>query len=704
MFGKMGKKRTIILVACVCALLVVMAAVFMPHPSKGDSNDESDSSAAIGYKLSSKVLSESFTSSPFGVNLEVNNEAGTYYTKSPEGLKIYFNTASSSLFVNRSSTAANSVRCVVNVSSVDDSHFLDLRASFTVRDHPSWYYSVLLRISPNMVQMIPLVWLGTGTPDFQYFSYTYDTRARGTLDVVVEVENGNIVVGVDGFEKTLKTDYMALTDLMFGGVTLSSYAKKWSSQAAIVLERLELGNYARIDYHDRLHKTVTPWGHDFTLALQVHADSANPAQLNLMNDLAQNYGVRGEFYGWMTVQDPTVAYSITSNASYASSLLSLQQSGWDIGLHTPSQDAATRDEMLTLIGQFEEQFGPNWNWVDHGIVPQDIWQFGNDPSSIYYISDFLKQKNVTIWVNREDQSHSQAQDLNLDTVLYHNDSFPGLDLLRVSRFYFQMELDNYDHDPSSPITQEELSDRQSIYAANSAVLVWHDYTWRFVYVEDGGTNYSRLDHASIGYPYAPIPDEEYVNSNTHPNGTWHLLPAAEDYFAAMYRDYDVWYATPREVYDRSIIINQVDVSENATSVTVTNPTTSNISGFTLFTKEKPSYSLHNSGTYYYAHQGAENNQFVIPDVPAGASIVLNKTEPPSFVPTVKDASVPLTGWGDQSELFLRANRDGNVVLSSKVPGGNDRVMVDLSNDQEIAYADDTPIPVTGGHIYKIYRK
>jgi hypothetical protein len=228
--------------------------------------------------------------------------------------------------------------------------------------------------------------------------------------------------------------------------------------------------------------------------------------------------------------------------------------------------------------------------------------------------------------------------------------------------------------------------------------------WRFTYVEENGVSYARQSHDTMGYSYQPISDEEYYDADVRPNGTWHLKPVTEMYFEAMSQDYDVWYTTPRQVYDRSILVDQVVVSENETLVTVANPTGTDISGLTLFTKEPPRYCLLSNGTYYYARQGAENYQFVIPEVPAGASIVFTKTDLPTFAPTVLEDSSSAVVWGNHDQLYLRANEYGNVTLSSNLTGGVGGVMIDLGDGHEAIYSDYSPMQVAAGHVYRIYRK
>jgi hypothetical protein len=696
MLERKGSKIAIVLAACACAVLVIIASLAAFKPS----DDPVDPFPEIGYQLGSRVLLETFTSLPYQVDIKANN-TGVLYSQSDDGLRLTFNQPASSLSIESSSTSANAVRLVVDVSSIDGDHLLDVKAFFKVKSAPSLYYSVTVSISPHMIVLVPRAGLGPGTPAVQNYGFAYDAQERGTLDLVVEVIDGNMVVGIDGFSTTLQTNFKVYNDLQLGGVSVSSNQLKWSSPAQVVLKRFELGSGAASVYHDRLHTTITPWGYDFTMALQIHGDQANPAQLALLKELADNYDVRGEFDAWVDLPDDLVAtaYSIDTDANYSRSLLDLQTSGWDIGLHSVIPASANRTELLTLIDRFEQTFGPLKAWVDHGSLPQDIYQYGNNATSDYYISDWLVDHNVTIWVNEENHSHSPTQDLNLVGVRYHNGSYPGLDLLRVSQYGFLFEANGWQA-AYAPVTQDELSDRQRIYASNSAVLIWHDYTGKYTYVEDGGINYSMQTLPSMGYPYESITDP--YNANTHPNGTWHLLPVLEAYFAAMHQDYDVWYATPREVYERSIAVEQITVSENATAVTIANSATTSLAGLTLFTKEAPRYCLRSGDIYYYSQHGAEGFHFVIPDVPAGTRMVLEKVDLPSFAPVVQKGSVSL--WGGPDELFLRANEDGDVTLTSHIVGGNNMVIEDLNDNTEVSYTDSTPLAVNEGHIYRIWAR
>ena len=616
------KGRRWIKLTAILAVIAVVLSVLMISLTAPDSHSVPfDPYPAVGYALSSTIVSEKFNNRSTSFDLSVKGRSSTHYDFSEQGLRVTFDDNTSKLQVMKYGTRSNVIRALVDVGSLDNNHSFFLSANFKVKEKPSFYYGALIGLSTNTIELIPNAWLGQGTPLLQRMTYTYDVKARENVDITIQALNGNVVVGVDGVSTEFKVEKGAYSDLQFEGFSLFPNEYRWSSPSTVTLRCLELGDGGDVMYHDRLHKTITPWGHDFTLALQIHTDGANPAQLALLKLLADRYGVRGEFAAWMNVSDTATAYSITTNDDYAAALLALQRSGWDISLHAAKSGSADRAEVIDLIERFEERYGPLRSWVDHGPVSQDIWQQGNDPSSNYYISDYLLSKNVMIWVNEEDHSHSQVQDLNLDAVSYHHDRYPGLSLLKVSRFGFLADCTGW-LSYFAPADRTELSDRQRIYASNSAVMIWHDYTNKYTYVEDAGVNYSTQSLPDMGYRYELLTGT--VNPYTHPNGTWHLIPAVEDYFAAMKSDYNVWYATPREVYDRSIQLEQVHVDENETRVTITNPTAVDVPGFTLFTKEKPWYCLLNGDQRLCSQRGAENFCFVIPDLPAGATLVLDK--------------------------------------------------------------------------------
>ncbi|HXZ23340.1 MAG TPA: hypothetical protein VEH08_01260, partial [Methanomassiliicoccales archaeon] len=310
MSGMKPPRRIYILLACVCVVIIVAGTIVLTNPAK---EPPANSFPEIGYQMTPALDSEGFSSPPSGVQLSVNNASMVQYAYSAGGLIVTFNQTSSALYVTSSSTSStNQVRFVLNASVLDDNHLMSVLVNFKVKETPWWYYGLRIELAANMINLIPVVWLGPGTPIYQNYCFLYDVSVRGTIDVVVQVVNGNLVVGVDGFETTLKTDYKAFTDLQYDRTTLASDSDNWSTPSNVVLKKFELGNNAQIVYHDRLHRTTTPGGYDFTLALQIHADYITPSQLALMTYLSNTYGIRGVMTIWMNTSDSD-EYSIDTN-------------------------------------------------------------------------------------------------------------------------------------------------------------------------------------------------------------------------------------------------------------------------------------------------------------------------------------------------------------------------------------------------------
>lgn len=655
MVNKVTRKYFFMAAACICAVTVVAAGLLVQG---NETKKNVERFPEAGYVISDPAISEDFRDLPLAVGMRATG-GRTSYSIGGDGLRVTLDNNASSLFLMKSSLMANSTRMKLDLSSIDGSHFLGLNVKFSSAKTSSWYYSVAILLTPNKVTFAPHIWLGEGTPEYESFSFMYDVRARGTVDIAVEVSGGSLNVGVDGFEHSFQTGG-AEERLVFAGATLEANRERWSSSADVLLKKMDIGNGGNVLYRDRLHKTITPWGQDFSLALQVHADQANPAQLAIMKQLKERYGVRGEFLAWMNTASRDSEYSVNTDPEYAQALSALQSAGWEIGLHAVTSQSSDRGTVLPLIDQFESMYGPLRSWVDHGDVQQDVWQQGRVPTSPYYISDRLTEKNVMIWVNDERHSHSQAQDLNLGGVMYRHPDYPGLVLQRSSPYAFLEETNDW-QPAFAPATRDELAARQEVYASNSAVMIWHDYTWRYAYVSDGGKDYAVESHPALGYPYEKISGAEMASqgAKVHPGGTWHLMPLVDDYFAAMSENYNVWYATPREIYDRSILIDQIDIVENETAVGLKSSAAQDVIGLTLFTKERPDYHLRVGGKAIEAIEGAKAWQFIVPKLAAGESIVLEKV-PDVHAGTAAALDLTNTGSGGQGALCLAARDELSV--------------------------------------------
>jgi hypothetical protein len=82
----------------------------------------------------------------------------------------------------------------------------------------------------------------------------------------------------------------------------------------------------------------------------------------------------------------------------------------------------------------------------------------------------------------------------------------------------------------------------------------------------------------------------------------------------------------RDIYDRSCLIQALEVDEDATKVVIRNPSDQDIEGLTLYTQSRPGYELGGDGTSYTATKGSAGSWHFVLDIPAGGEVVLEKQE------------------------------------------------------------------------------
>jgi hypothetical protein len=120
------------------------------------------------------------------------------------------------------------------------------------------------------------------------------------------------------------------------------------------------------------------------------------------------------------------------------------------------------------------------------------------------------------------------------------------------------------------------------------------------------------------------PWSELVPKKMFQNGEWHLLPSFRS-FLNWTQDYDVWFATVRDIYDRSALVQQVKVEENQTHIRIVNPTSTMIEGFTLYTKSLPEFDLVDGSTIYSSGKGTGNSWHFVIDLAPNSEVVLEKS-------------------------------------------------------------------------------
>lgn len=655
---------SLVMVMCLSALPMLAPSASAAAPYESFSEP--------GYHIQDALIDEDFRSPPADLIIQRSNESRLGYSYGDRGLEIDILEKNGHLYIENTEPAADTVALSLDMREMTPGHQAVLLVKFNtpVSGH---FYQLRLDIKDSYMNLRPGYYLGAGSSTPETISVPVQVNAMERTDLLIRMVEGNIVFSINGLEYTLRTDLVVHTNLSVSNITIGSSNALWSAPASLYLSNLQIGNNTTVDYYDGLHKTITPWGYDYTLTMQIHADDASPAKLMLLKELADTYGVRGEFASWVRTANPDKQYSITTSTEYRDALLALQASGWDIGLHAVNDHHTNRTAMLADIALFEQIYGPLRSWVDHGTISQDIYRSGNDPASPYYIADYLDDNEIMIWINQVAHSHSTYEDLNYEGASYTHSGFPGLDLFRVSKSGVLAQFLDWDSN-FAPATQDDWDRRLRPYADMRSVLAWHDYTDRYLCVEDGGVLYAHHSHSNAGYPYELITAEEAAaqGANVHPDGTWQIKEPIETMFASMRDSYNVWYATATEVYDRSRLVQNVQFNEAPGYVTLTNYNSVPVEGFTIYTQTEPDYCLKIGSKTYYAVQGAESWAFVIDELPAGTT-KLTKRWLPDGAPSVESDSVPMALWSDGARLYMHLLRSGIAHVSTALDADDIRI-------------------------------
>jgi hypothetical protein len=117
-------------------------------------------------------------------------------------------------------------------------------------------------------------------------------------------------------------------------------------------------------------------------------------------------------------------------------------------------------------------------------------------------------------------------------------------------------------------TQASYYEQLRGWAGNRSVIIQHTYAEHLPYLTYDGADYAAYTFEHFGYDY--IVDLDILEDNTTYSGeTWTIIPCYELLFAAM-NQYKVWTATPRQIYDRSLLTDQITFTETDTTVTIVN--------------------------------------------------------------------------------------------------------------------------------------
>ena len=181
----------------------------------------------------------------------------------------------------------------------------------------------------------------------------------------------------------------------------------------------------------------------------------------------------------------------------------------------------------------------------------------------------------------------------------------------------------------------------SAWSSDRAVVVSHDYMAYYFTVElADGKDYSFID------AQRPLMQNKSVLGNMKQNfvgATWEVQPKFEQFLEALGR-YDVWYAPVREIYDRSVLVNQISLEEKDDKVLIDNGNKSPVQGLTIYTNEKPDYYLKYGDEIINPSQGSNSWHFVIDNVMENSTMELTKVRLGDAAAVGSSVPIALSSW------------------------------------------------------------
>lgn len=595
--GVDGRAGAVALVAAL--LLVVTMGGYLAFAQE----DDGTPTDGYGYSIAAPVLDERMDRHPGCLDISVQHTTAAYDFGS-EGMVINLISPGDQVRVAKDQ-AADTFVTVLDIGELDLAGRGNFQFQVEFSVGPESYY----RVDVHFDEWKTYVSYSLVDDDEKLVGYgdmLYDITER--INLMVHVENGKLELGVNGIEDV---------QIMPG---TTSYAPRFSSirlgagdedpvLGKVYMKSFILGSGTSWNYYDGLKKTMVPDGKDFAFSIHMHADRASPEQFYSMANLSLQYGLRGTYDAWYVAN--SYFYSM-NEPQYTAGLHALQNAGWDIGAHAVGYANLNRTQVIEGLESMQAEFGPIRTWSDHGERPQDLWKDGTDADSDYYVEDLVEGIGAA-WMHQNKKAHSYYNDLNRDGMGYENPDHPDLPLFRVSKMQAYMMY-------SDPGREDDLDRFLRAWSADRSVMVCHDYFPYFFYVENETGTYSILEgQEDIGYfPWADLfPKRIFVGDE------WKPLPGFAR-FLDWTSSYNVWFAPVREIYDRSQMVEEVRIEEDQHKVRITNPGDQRVTGLTLFTQGRPSYSLIGSGVEIIPSKGSNGAWHFIVDLEPGAELVLTK--------------------------------------------------------------------------------
>ena len=643
-----------------------------------------------GYTLIDVILVQNFTSTPDNITVTPSARAGIQYTT--EGLVANFSVANHAVSIENTSLHSKSYK--VNVTVEPALTTLPLILIRWGNTSGTGYINLYMYFYEYKIQLTWYDGLHGGTPQKTEF-LRYDVNATQTFSLAGYITlNGLAVQWINGYRYEYQA-VMKWTGLQYHRITLQSGTIWTNASRLIKLHELALSTNSTVAITDKLHGTLTPWGYDANFAFQFHADASRPETLQLYYDLCVEYGIRGNLDVW--VENSSTKYALRDPA-YLTKIIALEGLGNHIGVHTFSHDLSTnRTESLILAQEFVELLGHTpESWSDHGSMNTNINIEGDNPSSEYYMGDYIRSIIGSAWgVDAAAPYLPQSINSDYSGVYYADPEHPNLDMFREARQALVNDVYGFSESILGNTTIQPIVTEREVRA-------YHDYIryWIVVHDNDTITDYTfwfAEDGTVHSLTVGDLDQKNYYQD--HNRYSFSVRPKILVLLDGL-ANYSIWYSPINDIVTRSKLIQNVTVDDQTDTVVITNNALSSVEGFTLWTRTEPDYALYDSVTnsFYYSRFNNYSYSFVVATIPGNDVLVLTKVAEPTHVTIT---GVRTQSWSVDDVIQFVALQSGSVSMSY------DKAMQrvsDLTTGEDVTWFTDNGmlnIIVLNGHVYEI---